>query len=336
MTKKKTGHATALAVRKTAALRVVPGLTKLMKAAVDKLSLPMPRIDKDYSIPLVRREHTLWLKFTDKTGLVTWKPYVTHQGLVDVLHQRGYKKLVTMRLPSIPCRAAGCYGATEADFTQVYQCTVVLKTGQEVSMSADACRHNTSSMIHGDARTRANAIARMAETRSIGRVLSRALNIGAAAILELPEVTAAQVWKKGDRIMAKGEVETIIDADFKVATGAAQPATHAAQPTPIQGPATEAATAKAKEAADAAWKEANTALHAEVGRLGLPVDGCHAYIHARSAEALKRPVASIKELSAEDLRKWVVYFRDLKPSHAKMLKAWMDDHAKKTGGKDGA
>jgi len=327
---KKTGGDKALAVAKAPAQTPMQAL---MAAAITKLALPVSKIDPDYQIPFVRREHIMWIQYRDKNAPGGFRsvPYVEHKGLVDALSSRGYLELTATALEPVQCIKAGCYGARETDWQQRAQAVVMLKTGQKVSLGGDCCRHNTTSMIAGSSDQRANAMARMAETRAMDRTMSRALNISVCAILELPELDLRKIAqvRKGDRVLATTNLGNIIEAEFKEATGVdvvAQAA--AAGGGKAETVRTGGAAADLETGGNAAWREVSGKLHGAFGRLLLPVDAAHAYVHALTTRAYKRPVKSLKDLNATELGEVLKHVERLTAGQAETIKGWVGRGAK--------
>ncbi len=295
---------------KTGALSVQRnGFAALVADAAHKLMGLRPIIDRDYTIPFVRREHVLWMKFVSKDDkhLVTWNPYVIHKGMIDVLSQRGYRSIECIGLDPRPCLQAGCYQANEKDYMQRAACRIELKNRSWVRMEADACRHNTSSMISGYGKPRGNAMARMAETRAMDRVISRLCNVGAVSILELPELDKSAVWKQGDRIMSTSEINTIIEGEVLNA-----------ESQPVHEKTQEAEQPEQTEER----MRANRALHGALSELGIAVEPFHKYVHATSTKVYKRNIASMKDLTVSELNDWTQYLKGLGPDELDKLRAW--------------
>jgi len=147
------------------------------------------------------------------------KPYIVHQGLIDLAHKRKLKKIISKEIKVVRCRDRGCVkqiqrgyrdhegnvyksandvpgnlwklkkvyknivelSPSDNEFTFIYGTTVVMKDGSRYYAEADACPHNTTSTVR-------NALARMAQTRSTNIALSRILNVPLTSAEELPDI----------------------------------------------------------------------------------------------------------------------------------------------------
>ena len=145
------------------------------------------------------------------------KPYIVHQGLIDLAHKRKLKKIISKEVKVVRCRDRGCVrqlqkgyrdhagnvyrtagevphelwnqkkayknmvelAPGDSEYTFVYGTTVVMKDGSRYYAEADACPHNTTSTVRG-------ALSRMAQTRSVNIALGRILNVGLTSAEELP------------------------------------------------------------------------------------------------------------------------------------------------------
>jgi hypothetical protein len=290
--------------------RALVAASDVLRGALEQAGLRAV-VDKDYIVPLVNRRHVLWMKFKGKDGRSTITPYVLHAGLLDVLHQRGFKELSCKGLDPRRCVEMGHYNAdAEKDFCLRSACTVVLKNGRTMTLEGDACKHN----VQGVAGT---AMARMAETRAIGRVVRRLCNISAVAVCELGRLDDLQEARLGDKVLDSGGVREVIDADFTVET-------------PADGnrgfQAAEAAETRAKahrtdQRDEKAWNAVNRTLHAMLTQTGTPIRGFHAWVKANLAKG-GRAVGSFQELTVEELQRVHTAFMGLNPEKLDAVKAW--------------
>ena len=147
------------------------------------------------------------------------KPYIVHQGLIDLAHKRKLKKIISKEVKVVRCAERGCVrqiqrgyrdnqgnvyksssdvpaelwkqrkvyknmaelSPSENEYCFVYGTTVVMADGSRYYAEADACPHNTTSTVRG-------SLARMAQTRSTNIALSRILNVPLTSAEELPGV----------------------------------------------------------------------------------------------------------------------------------------------------
>ncbi|MBN2073620.1 MAG: hypothetical protein JW770_06725 [Actinobacteria bacterium] len=161
------------------------------------------------------------------------KPYIVHQGLIDLAHKRKLKKIISKEVKVVRCRDRGCVRQVhkgyrdntgnayrtagevpqdlwnqkkvyknmvelapgDSEYTFVYGTTVVMKDGSKYYAEADACPHNTTSTVRG-------ALSRMAQTRSVNIALGRTLNVGLTSAEELPamdvDTETGEVKEKDD------------------------------------------------------------------------------------------------------------------------------------------
>jgi hypothetical protein len=345
--------------KKALAVRARSPLQGMMHTAMQALALPTPRIDPNYQIAMFRREHIMWQLFKQKDGTSVAKPFALHAGLVDVLNQRGYTELSTRLLPARPCMETGCRGYLdlrkgdrETDYQQVAEATVKIKnhdwkkTGETttVTMSATACRHNSG--------MKGTRYTELAETRAISRAISRAINAGVCTVIELSDLDKGAVVKIGDRILSKAEMGNVIEAEFAVAKGeaktGAEVAAQKALPAPVvavgqapQDAGGDARTVPARPSGATAtipspepaadgpgdndkWKAANGALHARAAEMKLPTDVLHAYIYHVSSGALGKQIASLSDLTADELYRWLGTLRKMKPSNVAWIMGWFE------------
>lgn len=99
------------------------------------------------------------------------KEYVLYAGLLAEAHTRGLKG-IDVQLIQIP--------GPDNEQTAITRATVILENGETFTDYGDASPRNTNSRI-------ATALIRMASTRSKGRALRDAVNIGITMVEELPE-----------------------------------------------------------------------------------------------------------------------------------------------------
>ena len=147
------------------------------------------------------------------------KPYIIHQGLIDLAHKRKLKKIISKEVKVVRCRDRGCVRQVQkgyrdnegnvyktssdvpgqfwnqkkvyknmvelapgdSEYTFIYGTTVVMGDGSRYYAEADACPHNTTSTVRG-------ALSRMAQTRSVNIALGRILNVGLTSAEELPGI----------------------------------------------------------------------------------------------------------------------------------------------------
>lgn len=282
----------------------------IMTKAASEMGLEHIHVDKEYRVTKVARKFILWMEYENRdTGVVERKPYAEHDGLVDALKREGFREVDNDALEPVPCIKAGCQGATEKDYQQRTKTRIVLKNGQTWSAIGAACRHNTTSMIHG----KKNSTLAMSETRSMGRVIRRLLNTGIMSIMELPEIDKTVRWKKGDRAITARGVERIVES--QVISGESVPIEEHNEAAPTEPAAAKGKTAKAP--AEPATEEepifpentpervkANAGLHAVISKRKLPTDPMHKHLCELVTGARRcwdKPVKSVKEMTTEEL-----------------------------------
>ena len=147
------------------------------------------------------------------------RPYIIKEGLVDLAHRRKIKEIISREVKIMKCRDRGCVRQIqrgykdnqgniyenhsevphelwknkkvfknmvdlppeENEFCFIYGTEVIMQNKNRYYAEADACPHNTTSMVR-------NSLARMAQTRSTNIALGRALNIALTSAEELPNV----------------------------------------------------------------------------------------------------------------------------------------------------
>lgn len=305
----------------------------IMTAAAAEMGVTPFHVDKDYRITKVLRKFILWMEFTNNdTGEMTRTPYAEHDGLIDALKREGFREVDNDALEPMPCLKAGCQGANEKQYQQRVKTRIVLKNGQSWSATGAACQHNTTATIHG----RKNSTLAMAETRAMGRVIRRLLNVGVMSIMELPEIDKTVRWKKGDDVLTPRGVEKIIES--QVVEGESVPVVeHKEEPAPA-APKGQKAVAPAPPGFEPELPElpentpkrvkANAGLHVVISKRKLPSDLMHKHLVELVTGARRcydNPVTSVTQMTTEELDHARAYIEKLSDGQiatlAKALKA---------------
>ena len=172
------------------------------------------------------------------------KPYIVHQGLIDLAHKRKLKKIISKEVKVVRCSNRGCVRQVqrgyrdhegniyktasdvpgslwklkkayknivelapgENEYCFVYGTTVVMQDESRYYAEADACPHNTTSTVR-------NALARMAQTRSTNIALSRILNVPLTSAEELPNIDVdfetGEITEKRDKKALLKEINAL-------------------------------------------------------------------------------------------------------------------------------
>lgn len=305
---------------KDRSLQVSPDIRKLMIAHAREKGLGKIHVDKHYRVPVVLRKFILWMEFKNQDGTTTRRPHVEHGGLIDALHREGYVGLEDNPLEPVPCRKASCYGASELDYQQRATCKVTLKNGKWGQAVGDACRHNTTSMISGYGSEKGrNSLLRMAETRAMGRAITRLLNIPVLSIMELPHIDRSVVWKKNDKVLTPRGVEKIVED--QIIEAEFSPITDNEEETKEVQKATK----------DPAQTKALRELYKVIANLKLPVDPTKAHLrelaamarHSRTPKETRppepTPIESLSDMAPLEIRESIAYLKKFTPGQVASL-----------------